>query len=91
MKQKVISISFIIFIFTFSLLSFIFQDEVISKEIESVNVTGTKISKNIIIVPIDNSLLYIEQIFQQQLTTILKKKLQFQPPMTLHLFFSRRI
>lgn len=31
MKQKVISISFIIFIFTFSLLSFIFQDEVISK------------------------------------------------------------
>ena len=45
----------------------IIQDEVISKEIESVNVTGTKISKNIIIVPIDNSLLYIEPIFQQQL------------------------
>lgn len=45
----------------------IIQDEIISKEIESVNVTGTKISKNIIIVPIDNSLLYIEPIFQQQL------------------------
>ena len=45
----------------------IIQDEVISKEIESVNVTGTKINKNIIIVPIDNSLLYIEPIFQQQL------------------------
>lgn len=45
----------------------IIQDEVISKEMESVNVTGTKISKNIIIVPIDNSLLYIEPIFQQQL------------------------
>ena len=45
----------------------IIQDEVISKEIESVNVTGTKISKNIIIVTIDNSLLYIEPIFQQQL------------------------
>ena len=45
----------------------IIQDEVISKEIESVNVTGTKISKNIIIVPIDKSLLYIEPIFQQQL------------------------
>lgn len=43
------------------------QDEAISKEIESVNVTGTKISKNIVIVPINNSLLYIEPIYQQQL------------------------
>lgn len=43
------------------------QDETISKEIKSINVTGTKITKNIIIVPIDNSLLYVEPIYQQQL------------------------
>jgi len=43
------------------------QDETISKEIESINVTGTKITKNIIIVPINNSLLYVEPIYQTQL------------------------
>ena len=43
------------------------QDETISSEIKSVNVTGTKISKNLIIVPINNSLLYVESIYQQQL------------------------
>lgn len=41
------------------------QDERISKEIDSLNVTGTKISKDIIIVPIDNMLLYVEPIYQQ--------------------------
>lgn len=41
------------------------QDEIISKEIESINVTGTKITKEIIIVPINNILLYIEPIYQQ--------------------------
>lgn len=41
------------------------QDETISKEIDSLNVNGTKITKNIIIVPIDNTLLYIEPIYQQ--------------------------
>lgn len=41
------------------------QDERISKEIDSLNVTGTKISKDIIIVPIDNTLLYVEPIYQQ--------------------------
>lgn len=41
------------------------QDERISKEIESLNVNGTKITKNMIIVPIDNTLLYIEPIYQQ--------------------------
>lgn len=41
------------------------QDERISKEIDSLNVTGTKISKDIIIVPIDNTLLYVESIYQQ--------------------------
>lgn len=41
------------------------QDERISKEIDILNVTGTKISKDIIIVPIDNTLLYVEPIYQQ--------------------------
>lgn len=41
------------------------QDERISKEIESLNVNGTKIIKNMIIVPIDNTLLYIEPIYGQ--------------------------
>ena len=41
------------------------QDETISKEIESLNVTGTKLTKDIIIVPIDNTLLYVEPIYQQ--------------------------
>ena len=43
------------------------QDETIASQLRSVNVTGTKISKNIIIVPINNSLLYIEPIYQEQL------------------------
>ena len=41
------------------------QDETIAKEIESLNVSGTKITKDIIIVPIDNTLLYVEPIYQQ--------------------------
>lgn len=41
------------------------QDEGISQEIASLNVTGTKISKNMIVVPINNSLLYVETIYQQ--------------------------
>jgi len=43
------------------------QDERISQEIASINVTGTKITKSIIIVPINNSLLYVEPIYQTQL------------------------
>ncbi len=43
------------------------QDEAISKEIQAINVTGTKVIKNIIIIPTNNSLLYIEPIYQQQL------------------------
>ena len=54
------------------------QDENISKEIESLNVTGTKIKKNMLIIPINNSLLYVEPIYQQYIneensTLILKK------------------
>ena len=41
------------------------QDETISKDIESLNVNGTKITKNMVIVPIDDTLLYIEPIYQQ--------------------------
>lgn len=41
------------------------QDEKISKEIEALNVTGTKITKNMIIVPLDNTLLYVEPVYQQ--------------------------
>lgn len=41
------------------------QDEGISQEIAALNVTGTKITKNMIVVPINNSLLYVETIYQQ--------------------------
>lgn len=41
------------------------QDEKISEEIEALNVTGTKITKNMIIVPLDNTLLYVEPVYQQ--------------------------
>ena len=37
----------------------------IAKEIENLNVSGTKLSKDIIIVPINNTLLYVEPIYQQ--------------------------
>lgn len=41
------------------------QDKEISKELEDLNVTGTKIYKNMIIVPLDNTLLYVEPVYQQ--------------------------
>ena len=43
------------------------QDELISAEIESLNTTGTKITKNMIVVPIDQTMLYVEPIFQTML------------------------
>ena len=43
------------------------EDETISKEIQSISVTGTKVTKNLIIVPINNSLLYVLPVYQQQL------------------------
>ncbi len=54
------------------------QDETISKELETLNVTGTKLVKDIVVVPINNSLLYVEPIYQQYMneensTPILKK------------------
>jgi len=40
------------------------QNEEIAEEIEELNVTGSKIIRNIIIVPINNTLLYVEPIYQ---------------------------
>ena len=40
------------------------QDEVISQEVEELNLTGAKITKKIIIVPINDTLLYVEPIYQ---------------------------
>ena len=41
------------------------QDETISQEIASLNVSGTKISSDIIIVPVENTILYVKPIYQQ--------------------------
>lgn len=53
------------------------EDEAISAEINTLNVTGTKITKEMIIVPINNTLLYVEPIYQTMLNEskvpILKK------------------
>lgn len=43
------------------------QDETISKELDSLNVAGTKLIKNMIAVPINNTVLYVESIYQEQL------------------------
>ncbi len=55
----------------------IMQDETISKELETLNITGTKITKQMIIVPIKNTLLYVEPIYQTMINEsdvpILKK------------------
>ena len=52
---------------TIQLDSLIEQDEKISNEINALNVTGAKISKNIMIVPINNTWLYVEPIYQLML------------------------
>ena len=49
---------------TIQLDSLVEQDEKILNELNALNVTGTKIQKNIIIVPINNTLLYVEPIYQ---------------------------
>lgn len=43
------------------------EDEAISSELNSLNVTGTKLTKQMIIVPINNTLLYVEPIYQTML------------------------
>ena len=49
---------------TLQLDTLVEQDEKISEELKAIEVTGTKIQKNIIVIPIDNTLLYVEPIFQ---------------------------
>ncbi len=55
------------------------QDELISEELNSISVPGTKITKNIVMVPIDDTILYVETVYQvllnetQLQTPILKK------------------
>lgn len=43
------------------------QDEEISKEIQALSVTGTKLIRNMVIVPIEEKLLYVEPIYQVML------------------------
>ena len=52
---------------TIQLDTLVEQDEKISKELNVLNTTGTKIEKNIIVVPINNTLLYVEPIYQVML------------------------
>lgn len=53
------------------------QDEKISKELEALNTTGTILEKSMILVPINNSILYVEPVYQvsknESLVPILKK------------------
>jgi len=46
------------------------QDAKISKELEALNVNGTKITKNMIIVPLNETLLYVEPIYQQYINEV---------------------
>ena len=41
------------------------QNEEIYRQIASLNVSGTKLTKNIVVVPVGNKLLYVESIYQQ--------------------------
>ncbi len=53
------------------------EDEAISQELEALNTTGTRLTKQMMIVPINNTLLYVEPIYQTMLNEsevpILKK------------------
>ena len=53
------------------------QDETIQSEIDALSVTGAKVTKNMIIVPIENTILYVEPIYQTMINEsdvpILKK------------------
>ena len=40
------------------------EDETITSELESISVTGTKIIKNMFIIPVENTLLYVEPVYQ---------------------------
>lgn len=43
------------------------QDEEISSTLQNLNVTGTRLIRNMIMVPIDNTILYVEPIYQVML------------------------
>lgn len=43
------------------------EDEVISAQLEALNTTGTKLTKQMLIVPINNTVLYVEPIYQTML------------------------
>ena len=43
------------------------EDENISSELETLNVTGTRLTKQMIVVPINNTLLYVEPVYQTML------------------------
>ena len=43
------------------------QDELISTEIQALNTTGTRVTKDMVIVPVNNTLLYVEPIYQTML------------------------
>ena len=43
------------------------QDETISLAINALNTTGTKVTKDIVVVPVNNTLLYVESIYQTML------------------------
>lgn len=47
--------------------SLIEQDETISNEISALNVTGTRITKDMIVVPLDNTILYVIPVYQTAL------------------------
>lgn len=49
---------------TLQLDTLVEQDEKISAELNAIEVMGAKIEKNIIVIPVDNTLLYVEPIFQ---------------------------
>lgn len=52
------------------------EDEELSNEIASINVTGTEITRNMIIVPINNTLLYVEPIYQVMLNETQEPRLK---------------
>lgn len=49
---------------TLQLDTLVEQDEKISAELNAIEVMGAKIEKNIIVIPVNNTLLYVEPIFQ---------------------------
>ena len=49
------------------------QDETISQEIASLNVSGTKISSDIIMIPVESTILYVKPIYQQLINETTQK------------------